>query len=218
MHVVGLVNVLNLRPGGLGNLGAARLAWLRNDLARRSASAPTVVFAHVPLWTVYPDWGRGTDDSEQALALLRGFDSVTVLNGHIHQIMQTVEGNVAFHTAISTAFPPPAPGTAPSPGPLTVEPARLRSLPGLRTLTYHQRHHPLAVADGPLAAAPAIRIDNFAFTPAELRVATGGKDRRFSPSPALDTNEHYTLTFDRPGSYPCCCSIHPKMTGRVVVA
>jgi plastocyanin len=260
VHFVGLVNVLNLKPGGLGNLGAAQLDWLRNDLARRSASTPIVVFAHVPLWTVYPDWGWGTDDSEQALALLRRFGSVTVLNGHIHQIMQKVEGNVAFHTAMSTAFPQPAPGTAPSPGPLTVEPARLRSLLGLATVTYHQGHHSLAVVDSPLAAAPAgmsaspapaqrqsaaagpavvagalaIRIDNFSFTPAELRVPKGGKvtwingddvphliasaDNRFKPSPVLDTGGHYTLTFDQPGSYPYYCSIHPRMTGRLVVA
>jgi 3',5'-cyclic-AMP phosphodiesterase len=100
VHFVGLVNVLNLKPGGLGSLGEEQLAWLRKDLAGRSASTPIVVFAHVPLWTVYPDWGWGTDDSEQALALLKRFGSVTVLNGHIHQVMQKVEGNVAFHTAV----------------------------------------------------------------------------------------------------------------------
>jgi len=154
VHFVGLVNVLNLKAGGLGNLGTAQLDWLKRDLAGRSASTPIVVFAHIPLWTVYPDWGWGTDDSEQALALLRRFGSVTVLNGHIHQVMQKVEGNVAFHTAMSTAFPQPAPGTAPSPGPLTVEPARLRSLLGLASVTYHQGQHALAIVDSPLGAAP----------------------------------------------------------------
>src|SRR4029079_17414738 len=135
-HFVGLVNVLDLKAGGLGNLGAEQLDWLRRDLAGRSASTPIVRFAHVPLWSVYPDWGWGTDDGAQALALCRRFGSVTVLNGHIHQVMQKTEGNVVFHTAMSTAFPQPAPGTAPSPGPLTVEPGRLRSLLGLTNVTY----------------------------------------------------------------------------------
>ncbi|HEU5041630.1 MAG TPA: metallophosphoesterase, partial [Gemmatimonadales bacterium] len=157
VHFVGLVNVLNLKAGGLGSLGAEQIAWLRRDLAGHSASTPVVVFAHVPLWTVYPEWGWGTDDSEQALALLRRFGSVTVLNGHIHQVMQKVEGNVAFHTAMSTAFPQPAPGTAASPGPLTVEAARLRSLLGLASVTYHEGRHTLAVVDTALAAAPAGR-------------------------------------------------------------
>jgi plastocyanin len=37
-------------------------------------------------------------------------------------------------------------------------------------------------------------------------------------SPVLDTNDHFTLTLDRPGSYPYYCSLHPRMTGRIVVA
>src|SRR6478672_4952058 len=125
VHFVGLVNVLNLKAGGLGSLGAEQLAWLAKDVARLSNSTPIVLFAHVPLWTVYPEWGWGTDDSEQALALLKRFGSVTVLNGHIHQIMQKVEGHMSFHTAMSTAFPQPMPGAAPSPGPMTVQPERL---------------------------------------------------------------------------------------------
>ena len=108
----------------MGNLGADQLAWLQADVASRSASTPIIVFAHIPLWTIYPDWGWGTEDSEQALGMLKKFGSVTVLNGHIHQMMQKVEGNVAFHTARSTAFPQPAPGTAPSPGPMKVEEVR----------------------------------------------------------------------------------------------
>ena len=107
VHFIGLVNVLNLKAGGLGSLGAEQIAWLKNDVARLASSTPIVLFAHVPLWTVYPEWGWGTDDSEQALGLLKRFGSVTVLNGHIHQIMQKVEGNMSFHTAMSTAFPQP---------------------------------------------------------------------------------------------------------------
>ena len=124
IHFVGLVNVLDLKAGGLGALGAEQLDWLKRDVAGLASSTPIVVFAHIPLWSVYPEWGWGTDDSAQALALLKRFGSVTVLNGHIHQTMQKVEGNVRFHTAFSTAFPQPAPGTAPSPGPMTVEATR----------------------------------------------------------------------------------------------
>jgi len=181
-----------------------------------------------------------------------------VLNGHIHQVMQKVEGNVTFHSAMSTAFPQPAPGTAPSPGPLTVEPARLRSLLGLATVSYHQGRHALAVVDTPLGAAPvgapasaaptrngdratpavvggalAIRIDNFSFQPPELHLPRGGKvtwingddvphlvasaDGKFRPSSALDTNDQYTLAFDRPGTYRYFCTLHPRMTGSIVV-
>ena len=116
VHFVALVNVADLKPGGMGNLGGEQLKWLKADLAGRSSSTPIVVFAHIPLWTVYADWGWGTDDAAEALKLLARFGSVTVLNGHIHQITQKVEGRIAFHTASSTAFPQPAPGTAPSPG------------------------------------------------------------------------------------------------------
>ena len=109
-----------LKAGGLGDLGAEQLDWLQPTSRAVPASHPIVVFAHVPLWAVYQEWGWGTEDGEQALAFLRRFGSVTVLNGHIHQIMQKVEGNVTFHTASSTAFPQPAPGTAASPGPIRI--------------------------------------------------------------------------------------------------
>ena len=110
MHFIGLVNVVDLKAGGLGNLGSEQLEWLADDVKGRSASTPIVVFAHIPLWSVYPEWGWGTEDGGRALELLKRFGSVTVLNGHIHQVMQKVEGNVTFHTARSTAFPQPAPG------------------------------------------------------------------------------------------------------------
>ena len=150
VHFVGLVNVVNLKAGGLGNLGAEQLAWLKDDLKGRSASQPVVVFAHIPLWTVYPDWGWGTEDSAQALALLQRFGSVTVLNGHIHQVMQKVEGNVTFHTARSTAFPQPAPGTAPSPGPMKVADDKLRTMLGTASITFKQNEQRLAIVDTPL--------------------------------------------------------------------
>jgi 3',5'-cyclic AMP phosphodiesterase CpdA len=147
VHFIGLVNVVDLKPGGLGNLGQEQLEWLKSDLSRRPASTPIVVFAHIPLWTVYPEWGWGTEDSARALGLLKRFGSVTVLNGHIHQVMQKVEGNVAFHTAMSTAFPQPAPGTAPSPGPMKVEDTKLRTLLGVADVTFKRGEHRLAVID-----------------------------------------------------------------------
>jgi len=150
VHFIGLVNVVDLKAGGLGNLGAEQLAWLADDLKGRSASQPVVVFAHIPLWTVYPNWGWGTQDSEQALALLKSFGSVTVLNGHIHQVMQKVEGNVTFHTARSTAFPQPAPGTAPSPGPMKVPDDKLRTMLGVASVTFKQNEQRLAIVDTPL--------------------------------------------------------------------
>ena len=151
VHFVGLVNVRELQGGGMGHLGQPQIDWLTKDLAGRSSSTPIVVFTHIPMWTVYADWGWGTDDSAQALGLLRRFGSVTVLNGHIHQVLQKVEGNIAFHTARSTAFPQPAPGQASSPGPLKVPAGELRSVLGVRTLTVTRGSQPLAVVDAALA-------------------------------------------------------------------
>src|ERR1051325_6187020 len=201
VHFIGLVNVMDLKAGGLGSLGAEQLAWLKKDVSGLASSTPIVLFAHVPLWTVYPAWGWGTDDSAQALVLLKRFGSVTVLNGHIHQIMQKVEGSVAFHTAMSTAFPQPTPGTAPAPGPMTVEPERLKSVLGITNVTFVPGRSALAVVDATLSGEPPafeaasheamqrrqasrksislapneIGIDNFKFGPATLTVSRGTK-------------------------------------------
>ena len=150
VHFVGLVNVLNFKAGGLGALGPEQLKWLGDDLAGRSASTPVVLFAHMPLWTIYEPWGWGTADGAEALALVRRFGSVTVLNGHIHQIVQKVEGNVTFHTARSTAFPQPAPGTAPSPGPMKVPSEELEKMLGIASVTFKQNEQRLAIVDSPL--------------------------------------------------------------------
>jgi len=237
VHFVGLVNVVDLKAGGLGTLGSEQLAWLQKDLAARSTSTPIVIFAHIPLWTVYPQWGWGTDDGAQALSYTKRFGSVTVLNGHIHQIMQKVEGNVSFHTAMSTAFPQPKPGTAPSPGPMKVPSEQLRGVLGITHVNYIPGNHTLAVVDSNLAAqdaagATTVKIDNFSFTPKSLTVKTGAAvtwinqddvphnvvstEKKFS-SPVLDTDQNFTFTFREPGKYSYYCKIHPMMTGTVVV-
>jgi 3',5'-cyclic AMP phosphodiesterase CpdA len=149
VHFVGLVNSAAL--DGMGKLGAEQLAWLKDDLAARTASTPVVLFAHLPLWSVYPEWGWGTADSAEALGYVKRFGSVTVLNGHIHQTMQKVEGNVRFHTAMSTAFPQPAPGSAPSPGPMKVPDEKLRGVLGVTEVEYVAKPTHLAIVDSTLA-------------------------------------------------------------------
>jgi 3',5'-cyclic-AMP phosphodiesterase len=239
VHFIGLVNVVNLKAGGLGSLGAEQLEWLERDVKHRSSSTPIVVFAHIPLWAVYPEWGWGTDDSARALSYLKRFGSVSVLNGHIHQVMQKVEGHVTFHTAMSTAFPQPAPGTAPSPGPMKVPADRLRTVLGLSRISFHDVKHPIAITDVPLedavaksAAGEQVVVDNFTFTPTDLPVAVGStitwtnrddvphaivSTEQIFKSPVLDTDERFSHRFDSPGAYKYFCSLHPRMTGRVVV-
>ena len=193
-HFVALANVLNLQAGGLGRLGAEQLEWLEADLKGRTASTPIVVLAHMPLWALYPQWGWGTDDAAAALDYLKRFGSVTVLNGHIHQVMQKVEGHMQFHTARSTAFPQPAPGAAAAPGPMRVPAETLRSMLGLSTVTHQPHMHELAIGelvlrDGPApvaTAAPAmaaaqtasngattVSISNFTFAPVAITVKAG---------------------------------------------
>ena len=149
VHFVGLNNSAVLE--GMGSLGEAQLKWLEDDLKAQPGSRPVVVFAHIPLWSVYPEWGWGTRDSEQALGFLKRFGSVTVLNGHIHQVMQKVEGSVTFHTAMSTAFPQPAPGTAKSPGPMKVPDEKLKSVLGISDVKSVTKRHTLAIVDSALA-------------------------------------------------------------------
>jgi 3',5'-cyclic-AMP phosphodiesterase len=180
VHFIGLVNVLNLKAGGLGSLGAEQLEWIERDVKHLSSSTPIVVFAHVPLWSVYPAWGWGTDDGARALSYLKRFGSVTVLNGHIHQTMQKVEGNVAFHTALSTAFPQPRPGTAPSPGPMVVPAGQLADVLGVREVHYVPSSQHLAVVDhtlsgnSPDAAFAAGEAGARAHASAQPQVAAGG--------------------------------------------
>ena len=148
VHFIGLNNCQQVDAMGL--LGVDQLRWLKADLASLSSSTPIVIFAHIPLWMVYPDWGWGTPDAAEALTYLKHFGSVTVLNGHIHQVAQKVEGNVAFHTAMSTAFPQPAPGTAPHAGPMVVAAGKLKGVLGIAEVRYIARRSHLAIVDASL--------------------------------------------------------------------
>jgi 3',5'-cyclic-AMP phosphodiesterase len=149
VHFVGLNNCVQV--DAMGNLGADQLAWLKSDLSGLSASTPVVVFAHIPLWMVYEKWGWGTKDGETALGYLKRFGSVTVLNGHIHQVVQKVEGNVSFHTAMATAFPQPTPGAAAGPGPMVVPAGKLESVLGVTRVKVVRGKNHLAVVDSSLA-------------------------------------------------------------------
>src|SRR5580698_1358121 len=151
VHFVALVNVLQFKPGGLGTLGTEQLAWVADDLKGRSASTPIVVFAHMPLWTIYEPWGWGTGDAPQLMEQLHRFGSVTVLNGHIHQIVQKVEGNITFHTARSTAYPQPMAGVGPGPGPLKVPADQLAAMLGVTSVSVVKHPRSLALADSTLA-------------------------------------------------------------------
>jgi 3',5'-cyclic AMP phosphodiesterase CpdA len=151
VHFIGLVNVMNFKPNGLGALGEDQLAWLEQDLKGRSASTPIVVFAHMPMWTIFEPWGWGTGDADQAMSYLRRFGSVTVLNGHIHQIVQKVEGNITFHTARSTAYPQPTAGNGPGPGPLKVPSDQLPKMLGVTSIKILNHPHAASLTDTTIA-------------------------------------------------------------------
>ena len=147
VHFVALINVLEFKAGGLGTLGEEQLAWVKADLKGRSSSTPIVVFAHMPLWTIYEPWGWGTGDAGELLSELRRFGSVTVLNGHIHQIVQKVEGNMTFHTARSTSYPQPVAGVGAGPGPLKVPADQLPAMLGLTSVSVVKHPSSLALND-----------------------------------------------------------------------
>jgi Icc protein len=231
VHFIALINVLDLKAGGSGHLGDEQLAWLADDLKRLRDSTPIVVFTHIPLWSVYEPWGWATSDSGPALELLKRFGSVTVLNGHIHQVVQKIEGNVSFFTAMSTAYPQPHPGEGPGPGPLKVPAEQLRSVLGVREVTVSGG--PAIAADQTLAEiANIIDVEQFAFMPPKLTIQRGtsvtwrnkdetphnivASDHSFT-SPAIDGGESYTHKFDKPGTYGYFCRLHPQMVGSIVV-
>ncbi len=243
VHFIALINVLQFKPGGLGTLGTEQLAWVTQDLKGRSSSTPIVVFAHMPLWTIYEPWGWGTGDADPLVSQLQRFGSVTVLNGHIHQIVQKTEGNVTFHTARSTAYPQPVAGVGNGPGPLKVDADQLPGMLGVTTVTAPSKKAKIfTLADSTLAgsAAPVagnagsqVVIKDFMFTPTTLPVKAGStvtwlnqdeephtvhSDTGLFQSQALDTNDRFSFKFDQVGTYHFTCSIHPRMVGTIVVS
>ena len=151
VHFIALVNVFNFEAGHEARLGVDQLKWLADDLIAVSNSTPIVVFTHIPLWSIYKAWGWGTEDGDIAIQLLRRFGSVTILHGHIHQVIQKVEGNITFHTARGTSFPQPEPGKGPSPGPMLVPAEQLRSYLGLTSIQRVSGGHTLALTEQTLA-------------------------------------------------------------------
>ncbi|TPG28144.1 metallophosphoesterase family protein [Mycolicibacterium hodleri] len=145
VHVIGLVNTLNMTK--LGHLGTGQLEWLRKDVAPLSGDTPIIVFSHIPLFAMYPDWGWGTEDAAQALSYLSRFSSVTCLNGHVHQLFTKTEGNVTFHSATTTAYPLPHPGDGPAPKPLTLPAGQLADVLGIREVSYVKGQQALALKE-----------------------------------------------------------------------
>jgi 3',5'-cyclic AMP phosphodiesterase CpdA len=145
VHLIGLVNTLNMQK--LGHLGTDQLEFVEKDVAGLSSDTPIVVFSHIPLFAMYPDWGWGTDDATQALSYLKRFSSVTCLNGHVHQLFTKTEGNVTFHSATTTAYPLPAPGQGPAPKPVTLPAGKLRDALGVREVSYTKGQQALALKD-----------------------------------------------------------------------
>lgn len=145
VHVIALVNTLNLHK--LGHLGADQLEFVEKDVARLSSDTPIVVFSHIPLFAMYPNWGWGTDDATQALSYLRRFSSVTCLNGHVHQLFSKTEGNVTFYSGTTTAYPLPRPGDGPAPKPVTLPAGKLRYALGIREVSYTRGETALALKD-----------------------------------------------------------------------
>jgi len=149
VHFIGLVNTLHLQR--LGHLGNDQIDFVRKDVAGLGSDTPIVVFSHIPLFALYPNWGWGTDDALQMLSLLRRFSSVTCLNGHIHQLFTKTEGNVTFHSATTTAYPLPSPGQGPAPAPVTLPAGRLKHALGIREVGYVKGRRTLALRERELA-------------------------------------------------------------------
>jgi 3',5'-cyclic AMP phosphodiesterase CpdA len=145
VHVIALVNTLNLKK--LGHLGADQLDFVRKDVAGLSSDTPIIVFSHIPLFAMYPDWGWGTDDATQALSLLSRFSSVTCLNGHVHQVFSKTEGNVTFYSGTTTAYPLPHPGDGPAPKPVTLPAGKLGDALGIREVSYTKGQTALALKE-----------------------------------------------------------------------
>ncbi len=148
VHVIALVNTLNLKK--LGHLGADQLAFVEKDVQALSSDTPIIVFSHIPLFAMYPDWGWGTDDAGQALSYLSRFSSVTCINGHVHQLFSKTEGKVTFYSGTTTAYPLPHPGDGPAPKPVTLPAGKLRDALGIREVSYTKGQTALALKESAL--------------------------------------------------------------------
>ena len=141
VHFVGLVNVMHFKPNGLGasRRRATRVARERSQVTLvEHADRRLRTHADVDdLRTV----GLGHRRCRSGDELSERFGSVTVLNGHIHQIVSKVEGNITFHTARSTAYPQPTAGQGDGPGPLKVASDQLPKMLGVTSVSIAR--HPL---------------------------------------------------------------------------
>jgi 3',5'-cyclic AMP phosphodiesterase CpdA len=145
VHVIAVVNTLNLQK--LGHLGTDQLEFIEKDVAGLSNDTPIIVFSHIPLFAMYPDWGWGTEDAAQALSYLKRFSSVTCLNGHVHQVFSKTEGNVTFYTGTTTAYPLPHPGDGPAPQPVKLPAGQLHNALGIREVSYTKGQQALALKE-----------------------------------------------------------------------
>jgi 3',5'-cyclic AMP phosphodiesterase CpdA len=105
-------------------LGDEQLAWLESDLKAQPQDARIVVFAHRPLFDLYPQWDWATRDGARAVELLQTRPNVVVFYGHIHQENHHMTGAIAHHSAKSLMFPLPAPGSQPKRTPVAWDPAQ----------------------------------------------------------------------------------------------
>lgn len=103
MTVAGLDNGIQSRF----EVGARQREWLQKDLAGYGADTPILVFSHSPLYYYYKPSNFWTEDADQVQAILRRFDSVAVIHGHMHQMLTNRIGNIHFHGMASTAWPWP---------------------------------------------------------------------------------------------------------------
>ena len=151
VHVIALINTPSFSKLGGGHLRPDQLDFIRKDVAQLSSDTPIVVFSHVPLFAMYPDWGWGTQDAAQALSYLKRFCSVTCLNGHVHQLFSKTEGNVTFYSGTTTAYPLPRPGDGPAPKPVTLPAGKLRDALGIREVSYTKGQQALPLEEQTLS-------------------------------------------------------------------
>ncbi len=129
VHFIALDNVSD--PNGL--IGDDQLQWLRADLGKLDKAQPIVVFAHRPLFDLYPAWDWATKDGAKAIDILTPYQNVTVFYGHIHQENHRMTGKIAHHAAESLIFPFPAAGSQPKRLPVAWDPAHPFKGLGTRT-------------------------------------------------------------------------------------